>query len=84
MNSRPDAPERPAKVMSLDGRKRPAKVETIRVDANTGEVLDPIVERHRTDVVRVINAAITKIETRTSHRPAPSGRRSPRTCLRRP
>ena len=62
MNSRPNAPERPAKVMSLDGRERPAKVETIRVDLNTGEVLDPIVERHRTDVVRVINAAINKAE----------------------
>ena len=31
---------RPATVTSLDGRERPAKVETIRVDANTGEILD--------------------------------------------
>ena len=30
--------ERPAKIISLDGRERPAMVETIRVDANTGEV----------------------------------------------
>jgi hypothetical protein len=35
-----DSDERPATVTSLDGRERPAKVETIRVDPNTGEVLD--------------------------------------------
>jgi len=49
-------------VTGMDGKTYTPKVETIRVDANTGEVLDPIVERHRTDVVRVINAAISKAE----------------------